>query len=118
MFTDCIALPMSANVADALAAVRQKTELLEYQNLILLTDAGGKLTGAVPLARLFAAEPSSPLRSLALTDLIHVQTGAKERQITELFDKYNLITLPVTHADGRLAGVITADDVISVLRQR
>lgn len=118
MFTDCIALPISASVADALAAARQKTELLEYQNLIMLTDAAGKLTAAVPLARLFAAEPSSPLRSLALSDLIHVQTGARERHITELFDKYNLITLPVTHSDGRLAGVITADDVISVLRQR
>ncbi|MBV8902100.1 MAG: divalent metal cation transporter, partial [Acidobacteriia bacterium] len=34
----------------------------------------------------------------------------------ELFDKYNLLTLPVVDEDGRLAGVVTADDVISVLR--
>ena len=38
----------------------------------------------------------------------------KQDRITELFDKYNLLTLPVVDEDGKLAGVITADDIISV----
>ena len=38
-------------------------------------------------------------------------------RVVELFDKYNLLTLPVVDENGKLAGVITADDVISVLRQ-
>ena len=41
-----------------------------------------------------------------------------EDRITETFDKYNLLTLPVVDEDGKLAGVITADDIISVLRSR
>ena len=41
-----------------------------------------------------------------------------DRHVAELFDKYNLLALPVVGDDGSLAGVITADDVISVLRQR
>ena len=118
MYTEYIALPEDADVATALAAVREMTELLEFQNVLLLVDGEERLKGVVPLARLFTAEPETPLRGLAAGDLIHVQTGAKENQIIELFDKYNLITLPVTHGDGRVAGVITADDVISVLRQR
>jgi Mg/Co/Ni transporter MgtE len=35
-----------------------------------------------------------------------------------LFDKYNLLTLPVVDDDGRLSGVITSDDVISLLRSK
>jgi Mg/Co/Ni transporter MgtE len=35
-----------------------------------------------------------------------------------MFDKYNLLTLPVLDKEGSLAGVITADDVISMLRHR
>jgi magnesium transporter len=42
----------------------------------------------------------------------------KQDRVTEMFDKYNLLTLPVVDDDGKLAGVITADDVITVLRQR
>ena len=41
----------------------------------------------------------------------------KQDRVTELFDKYNLLTLPVVDEDGKLAGVITADDIISVLGQ-
>ena len=36
----------------------------------------------------------------------------------ELFDKYNLQTLPVLDDAGRMTGVITADDVISLLRSK
>ena len=52
--------------------------------------------------------------------LLLIKTTAEEKQnrVTELFDKYNLLALPVVDEDGALAGVITADDVISVLRQR
>ena len=35
-----------------------------------------------------------------------------------LFDKYNILTLPVVEENRVLAGVITADDIISVLRQK
>jgi Mg/Co/Ni transporter MgtE len=35
-----------------------------------------------------------------------------------MFDKYNLLTLPVVDDDGVLTGVITADDVISLLRSK
>jgi magnesium transporter len=38
--------------------------------------------------------------------------------VIELFDKYNLLVLPVLDEEGRLAGAITADDIISVLRQK
>ena len=43
---------------------------------------------------------------------------ARENQVTELFDKYNLTTLPVVDDQGRLQGIITADDVISLLRSK
>ena len=42
----------------------------------------------------------------------------RQNRVTETFDKYNLLTLPVVDEDGKLAGVITADDIISVLRSR
>ena len=38
--------------------------------------------------------------------------------MAEMFDKYNLLTLPVVDEEQRLAGIITADDVISLLRDR
>ena len=39
-----------------------------------------------------------------------------ENRVVELFDKYNLSTLAVVDEHGRLSGIITADDVIAILR--
>ena len=41
-----------------------------------------------------------------------------EKEFSELFDKYNLLTLPVIDEKGKLTGVITSDDVISLLRAK
>jgi len=72
----------------------------------------------VPLARLFVAPAGVPLRELATDRAIQAGLDEKQDRLTELFDKYNLLTLPVVDEDGKLSGVITADDIISVLRQR
>ena len=58
------------------------------------------------------------LRDLASDTMIQVGVDERQDRVTELFDKYNLLTLPVVDEDGKLAGVITADDIISVLRSK
>jgi CBS domain-containing protein/sporulation protein YlmC with PRC-barrel domain len=118
MNTEFIALPETGSAMDAVAALKGNEDLLENLNTIYLVDLDGKLCGAVPLARLFLASSGLKLKDVAVETLIQVNVDEKQNRITELFDKYNLLTLPVTDEDGRLAGVITADDIISVLRHR
>ena len=78
----------------------------------------GKLVGAVPLAKLVLAKLEDKLESLVIHPLISVHAGTREREVTELFDKYNLVILPVLDDTGVLTGVITSDDVISLLRAK
>jgi magnesium transporter len=72
----------------------------------------------VPLARLFVATENTPLEGLKSETLIQAPVDESQDRVTELFDKYNLLSLPVVDEEGKLAGVITADDIISVLRRR
>jgi sporulation protein YlmC with PRC-barrel domain/CBS domain-containing protein len=118
MNTEFIALPANSSAMDAVTALKGNEDLLESLNMVFLVDADGRLCGAVPLARLFIASGAVRLKDLAVETLIHVNVDEQQERITELFDKYNLLTLPVTADDGRLAGAITADDIISVLRNR
>jgi Mg/Co/Ni transporter MgtE len=41
-----------------------------------------------------------------------------QNEVAALFDKYNLITLAVVDEHGRMSGIITADDVITMLRHK
>ena len=118
MNTRYVALPETATVADAMGALAGNEELMENLNTIFLVDGEEKLTATVPLARLFRAVAATPLRELASETPISVNDGEDQDRITELFDKYNLLTLPVVDEYGRLSGVITADEIISVLRNR
>jgi sporulation protein YlmC with PRC-barrel domain len=118
MNTEYVAVPANATVQDAIDALRQNEELLESLNTIFLVDPDERLTGAVPLARLFVAPGASPLKDSMAESLIRVSVSESENRVTELFDKYNVLTLPVIDQERRLVGVITADDIISVLRQK
>jgi len=115
MTTEFIAVPESGTVADAVEALRQFEGSAEAVATIYLVGTGNLLAGAVPLVRIAISPPDMRLRSLSEVPT-HCAPDTPEQQVAELFDKYNLITLPVTDEHGRLTGVITADDVISMLR--
>ena len=118
MNTEYVALPETATVADALRALRQNEDLLETLNTLFLVDHEERLQGTVPLARLFLHQGEQLLSTLAAETLIQVPVNERQDRVTELFDKYNLLALPVVDEDHKLTGVITADDIISVLRQK
>src|SRR5581483_5285060 len=118
MSTEFVALPEDATIASAMEALNAHEELLESLNTLFLVDPNDHLKAAVPLARLFTAAGATRLQELASEPLIQVDTEEQEDRITELFDKYNLLTLPVVDPEGKLAGVITADEVISLLREK
>jgi len=118
MNTEYVALSEHATVADAVTALKGNEELLESLNTIFLIDEEGRFKGSVPVARLFIHPESAELRALASEPLIRVHVNERQKRVIELFDKYNLLALPVVDDDDRLAGVITADDVISVLREK
>jgi CBS domain-containing protein len=118
MNTEAIVLPEDTALSTAMLSLREHEDLLENTHVLFLANTAGQITAAVPLARLFLADGATRLRELATDPLISTGVNEKQDRITELFDKYNLLALPVVDNDGSLAGVITADDVISVLRQR
>ncbi len=115
MNTEYLALPLNATARDAVEALRRFEGGIETVSTIYLVDPHGTLAGAVPLAKLVLAEPATPLLSLTQEPLISAHAGAREKEVAELFDKYNLLTLPVVDDQKKLTGVITSDDVISLL---
>jgi len=118
MTTEYIALPVAATANDAIAAMRTFEGRMENMSAIYLTDSHGTLAGSVPLVKIVLAPASTPLLALAQEPLISCHENAKEKEFAELFDKYNLLTLPVIDEHNQLTGVITPDDVIAMLRSK
>jgi CBS domain-containing protein/sporulation protein YlmC with PRC-barrel domain len=118
MTTEYISLAVDATVSEAIDALRSFEGGVETVATLFLVDSRGTLAGAVPLVRLVLAEGHNSLLSLVQEPLISCQPDAGENEVAELFDKYNLLTLPVVDENRKLVGVITGDDVISLLRAK
>jgi len=116
MTTEFIALPLAATTNEAIEAMRKFEGRMESMSNVFLIDSHGTLAGAVPLAKIALAPLGTPLLALSQEPLISCQEDAKEKDFAELFDKYNLLTLPVIDQKNHLMGVITPDDVINMLR--
>ncbi len=117
MTTDFIAVPESSAVAEAVDSLRRFEGGPVALATIYLTGAGQRLVGAVPLVKIATAANHVQLATLS-EPYIACAPDTPQGEVAALFDKYNLITLAVTDEHGRLAGVITADGVIAMLRHR
>jgi len=118
MTTEFLAIPVVATAQNAIDSMREFEGGVEAVSNIYLVDSHGTLVGAVPLARVALSAPTTPMLSLIQEPLVFAQEGAEENEVAELFDKYNLMTLPVVDERNKLKGIITSDDVISMLRAK
>jgi magnesium transporter len=115
MTTEFIVLLETATVESAIDALKNFTGPLDTIHSVFLIDTSLVLTGVVPLARLLVADQSEPLNSLVTDEPISAPFHADEKTVIGIFHKYNLLTLPVVDDNGRLLGVVTADDVLELV---
>jgi magnesium transporter len=85
---------------------------------IVLINREAVLSGTVPIGRLILADTDQRMSELAFQPLLSVKPDAQDKDVFELFDKYNLRSLTVVNEFNCPLGAITVDDVVSRLRAR
>ena len=118
MTTEYVALPDTAKVADVHAALREFEGDIELITDIYLLDEKEQIRALVPIVRILLAGSEEPLAELPHGHLVSCRVDAGGRKVAELFDKYNLRSLPVVDTDNKLVGVVHAEQVIALLREQ
>jgi Mg/Co/Ni transporter MgtE len=117
MTTDFVSVPRDATVADAVEALRGFEGDIDEISEIYLYDEDNRLDGVVMLSRLLLTKPETKLATLSEGHNVSCGLHATDAQVAELFDKYNLRSLPVVDVQRQVAGVIHAEQVIAQLRE-
>lgn len=86
-------------------------------NYIYIVDAVGKLVGVLSLKELLLNEPKTKVEDVMHTNIITVLATADQEEAAKLMSQYDLMILPVVNEQGRLVGVITADDIMDVIEE-
>jgi magnesium transporter len=80
-------------------------------------DDEARLLGVVPIRRLVTSPPDRRCAELMIRNPIRVTVDTDQEEVARLVAKYNLLAVPVVDDAGRMAGVITVDDVIDVIHE-
>ncbi len=116
MTTEFLALPVSATVENAIGVMREFEGGVESVSTIYLVDSHGTLAGAVPLVKLVFAQPDTPLLSLTQEPLVSLTKPPATTRSPNF--STNTISSPSRSLTrhNKLVGVVTSDDVITMLR--
>jgi len=117
MTTDYATLNEDETVEISIKKIRKMAPSRETVFYIYVTDNEGKLIGFVSLTDLILARPSQKISKIMKKDIIFGQTDNDREIIAELIGKYDLLAIPIVDKDEKLAGIVTYDDAIDVIRE-
>ena len=84
---------------------------------VFVVDPGYHFLGNVFLDSLLRARRSQRLDELMDSDRRRVRVDEDQEEVARLFERYNLVSVPVVDESERLVGMITIDDVVDVIEQ-
>jgi len=108
----------TATQMEALQRFQEKTDA-EHIFYVYVVDAEGILVGKVDLRRLLTATPTMRMQDLMDPNMVTVYPDCDQEQAANIFARYDLNALPVVSREpqGKLLGIITADDMIDVIQE-
>jgi magnesium transporter len=103
-------------VREAIAEIQEAKEVEMIFYLYVVDDAGS-LVGVTSLRQLLLTRPEKTLGELAQRDVIRVHTGTDQEEVAQLAARYDLLAIPVVDDAGRLAGIVTVDDIVDIVKE-
>ncbi len=95
---------------------RQSSEVNEFY-YVYVVDKDDVLKGTVSLKDLIVARSTAKIKNIVNTDIISVKTDTPAEEVANIMKKYDLVSIAVIDAIGRLVGRITIDDVVDVIQE-
>lgn len=118
MTTDLIEVGEDATRGEVVDYIRYHEVPLDQLDTVILINKEAVFTGTVPVSRLLLAAQDQKMTDLVSQPAVRVEATANEKEVFELFDKYNLRSLTVVDEKAHPIGAITVDDIVSRMHVR
>ncbi len=105
------------SVDKVIRVLRRFGREIENLHYVYVVDDDDLLVGVLSLHTLLFAEADTIVSDIANRKFPRVHSGQDQEEVARIFDKYDMLALPVVDDHGVLIGRITADDVIDVIQE-
>ena len=104
-------------VNEAIERVKRYAVKKETVNNCYVIDDKRKMLGEVTLKDLILADYDDLISEIMNDDVIKANTLTSTDEISQMFTKYDILSLPVVDTEDRLVGIITVDDVMELIEE-
>jgi magnesium transporter len=116
MNTDTITVRPTHTIDVVLRYLRRHASLPEMTDNILVVNRDDEFIGILPLRTVLVSGPGTTVEEVMNTEMEAIPVDMEATQVAQLFEQHDWVSAPVIDHDGKLAGRITIDDIVDVIR--
>lgn len=117
MTAEYIGLKKYMNVEQSFSYIRAHGVDKETIYICFVMDGERHLEGVVTIRDLLMNPYETKIQDIMDINFIKAVTTDDQEEVMDLFNKYDLICLPVVDHENRLVGIVTVDDVVDVMEE-
>ena len=114
MTTEYVSLNKEMTVQEALEHIKETGIHKETIYTCYITE-NKKLIGIISAKSLITHDHNIKIEKLMNQNFIYVHTDTDQEEVAKLFQKYDLIAMPVLDCEDCMIGIVTFDDVMDVM---
>lgn len=118
MGTEMVVVNENWSMPECLKEMRQQAEDMDEIYYVYVVDDDERLKGVFPLKKMITNPSVSKIKHVMKKEPVSVKTETPVEEVAQIFEKYNLVAVPVIDSIGRLVGRITVDDVMDQVREQ
>ncbi|MEA3470607.1 MAG: magnesium transporter, partial [Thermodesulfobacteriota bacterium] len=117
MQSELVSVPEAATVRNAVNAVINISDEIENIYNVFVVNKEDVLIGTIPLQKLIIAKRTDAIIETIDKSIPSVNVGVDQEEVARMFEKYDLVEIPVVDDKGLLLGRITIDDIVDVMEE-
>ena len=111
------AVPSDWSVGQTIDYLRESKDLPEEFLEIFVVDNEFKPIGIVPSSRVLRTPREKKMNSIMREMPVLISVNMDKEEVGHAFENYNLVSAGVVNKNNKLVGMITADDVVTVVQE-
>jgi CBS domain-containing protein len=112
MTTEFVSVRADMTCQETIEHLRRLAPKAETVYYVYVVDDDERLVGVLSLRDLIVADPTAKVSDVMVRSVRHVSAHDHADEIAHVFNRYNLLALPVVDEDARLVGIVTVDDMM------